>query len=237
MASSSSPPPSPIEHRWKRTGTATDFDPARIRSLVEGAKKKGLIVPEISPPSTFTSNQELRPVMLSDMLEMDYNIINRVLGVALNRTLSPLRIRRTVRRRLDSLSEAERSQLPPSVVEMIEGLEMVVGGGLGEVAVQPVSVKTQYTGDYSVLVTSENPEAFPQLVLLLERSAGWSSFREQLVSYHIVEASLVLQGSIVQATREYDDRRRKPPGTSLKSLLEAIQRFPASLPSRTADFL
>jgi len=234
MINSPSPDPS---QRWKRTGTSSEFDPARIRALVDSAKKKGLISTDLAAPETYTANSTQRPVLLANMLEMDYNVINRVLGLALNRTLSPLRIRRAVRKRLDSMSDAERSQLPPSVVEMIEGLEYVVGGGCVKDPDQPVPVSIQYTGEYSALVTSETLEAFPQLVLQLERSIGWSNVREQLVSYHIVEASLVLQGSIVQATREHDLKHRKTTGASLKGLLESVQRFPASLPSRTQDFL
>lgn len=193
---------------------ALDYEALRAitqRALAKGAIQKS---PDPEPPP---APAVLDSSTVQEAANLDFAVLNQVFGLALNSSLSPLRMVRAIHHQYTRMTPNEREQIPEIVREMVEGLQCSMLSIKKPVNIEPIAVEVSFNSPTTASIHPVNPEQFHDLVLRLEGSAGWDSIRGLLHHCHIGDGSILMQGALVSAVQH-----------DLKSVLEACQRFPAS---------
>lgn len=201
------------------------YDPDYFRSIVARAKASGkIVVPEEAAPQP--PKPEEKPIPMGAFVDFDFTTLNKVLGLAINRAMTPMRISRAIHNRLDAMTPVEKADIPFVVREMIEGLRCTILGTSPADPGKPITAEVAWVSETSAKITAPR---FPDFMLRLERSLAWPHFRSQLAWLQIASGELLLQGAVVQASWIHDKEQGRPQGTTLLSILSSMQRFPATM--------
>lgn len=202
----------------------SNFDPDYLRGIVQRAKASGMIqVPEEVPA---VPKPEEKPVPMGAFVDFDFTTLNKVLGLAINRAMTPMRISRAIHTRLDAMTPIEKADIPIVVREMIEGLRHTILGTSPADPGKPVVAEITWVSETSAKITAPR---FPDFMLRLERSLAWSHFRGQLAWLQIASGELLIQGAVVQSSWMHDEATGQAKGTTLLSILSSMQRFPSTM--------
>lgn len=195
---------------------------ARARGLIQGPDSASLPLPapEAGPP-----------VPVEAGVAFDYVLINKVFGFAINSRLSPMRVYGALVRRLETMTPAERAAVPVVALEMLQGLKAAIAGPAPAAPAGSVPVRATVQEDGTVRVEAASAPRFPDLMLRLERSLAWHSFRTSLDGIEVSGSSLVLHGGAAAACAARGD------AAPVRLLLEAVQRFPATLRCHAAAIM
>ncbi len=200
------------------------YDPDYFRSIVARAKASGkIVIPEevVQPPKP-----EEKPIQMGAFVDFDFTTLNKVLGLAINRAMTPMRISRAIHNRLDAMTPIEKADIPMVVREMIEGLRYTILGTQPADPGKPIAAEVTWVSETSAKITAPR---FPDFMLRLERSLSWSHFRSQLAWLQIASGELLVQGAVVQSAWLHDEATGCRQGTTLLSILSSMQRFPSTM--------